>query len=143
MVLIAGPIFWARPTPRERRLAALRSEALTLGLKITTEVVDPWAAERLKQTKVTSYRLITTSHTLSFRLWRFPGRDNWTPTPDTTGLAGREGDIWTWIQARPQSVTSVHAAEAWLSLTIDEAMPEVTASEIARQLQELKALLQP
>ncbi|NBS11271.1 MAG: hypothetical protein EBS77_01185 [Gammaproteobacteria bacterium] len=142
MVLIAGPIFWARPSPRERRLAALRSDALSLGLKISTEIVDPWTADRLKQAKISNYRLITISHGPRFRLWRFPGRDTWTPTPQTIGLSGREGPVWAWIQDLPESIRSVQVSETGLSVTIDEDIPGLTASEIHQHLQALKALVQ-
>lgn len=91
MVLIAGPIFWARPTPRERRLAALRTDAMALGLKLSTEYVDGWTKQRLNRSQVQVYRLVCPTGSRTFRLWRFPGRIDWTPTPDTPGRMGRDG----------------------------------------------------
>jgi hypothetical protein len=35
MLLVIGPLMWLRPTPRERRLAALRGAAQSAGLRVT------------------------------------------------------------------------------------------------------------
>lgn len=143
MVLIAGPIFWARPTPRERRLAALRADALALGLKLSTEHVDAWTKARLNRSQVQVYRLVTSTGSPVFRLWRFPGRGDWTPTPDTLGRLGREGLLGDTIRILPAGILSI-AVDTWsVSMAVDEDTPGLTAAQIAGCLHDLKAILHP
>jgi hypothetical protein len=143
MVLIAGPIFWARPTPRERRLAALRTDAMALGLKLSTEYVNGWTKQRLNRSQVQVYRLVCPTGSRTFRLWRFPGRIDWTPTPDTPGRMGRDGVLGDLVQTLPVSILSV-AVDTWsVSLAVDEDAPGLTAAQIDGHLRDLKAILSP
>ena len=143
MVLIAGPIFWARPTPRVRRLAALRTDAMALGLKLSTEYVNGWTKQRLNRSQVQVYRLVCPTGSRTFRLWRFPGRIDWTPTPDTPGRMGRDGVLGDLVQTLPVSILSV-AVDTWsVSLAVDEDAPGLTAAQIDGHLRDLKAILSP
>lgn len=136
-----GSDFWARPTPRERRLAALRADATARGFKVGIDRLDAWTHERLRQSQIPCYRTSLAAATPSFELWRFPDRVDWTPSPETRGMIGREGALAEVIQQLPPAVLGIRGGHFSLSLMVDEDVSGFSLDDLEASVQSIRAIL--
>ncbi len=144
VLVIVGSLSWLMPSPRERREAKARQEAMRLGLKVRMLSLDAWAKERMPMTQLAQYARYTDMGLPLFTLWRVADREiPWTAPPGNDGWRLFDKGLSGLLTDLPEQIVAVGADSGRVWVGFDDGATNAPSLEmVSERLQVLQQWLE-